>query len=253
MMSDTNFLFCFALANRWTSMFPLMDDPALCLRDFCSRLQMSGRSYPRITKPRSSLFVGMTEARTHFEESHGQICFGSNFFCLGGGATIWSNSSQVLIPFLTFFPNLTVLWLLFCGGEEASTFGKWLELCQTALVRRGVLNGNVTASLSSLFYPHISPERIKQPWSKPLLANSVILYFGVTGRSLDSNKASNLVCGSIGSFIGISYQLAKYLSSRKTDSDLPLQIKWITAKLSILHLLCIMHSVTAPVWYSSIV
>lgn len=86
MMSDTNFLFCFALANRWTSMFPLMDDPALCLRDFCSRLQMSGRSYPRITKPRSSLFVGMTEARTHFEESHGQICFGSNFFCLGGGS-----------------------------------------------------------------------------------------------------------------------------------------------------------------------
>lgn len=61
------------------------------------------------------LFVSMTEPRTHFEEHHGRIHFGSCVFLSE------ATSSQVLIQFLTFFPNLTVLWLLFCGEEEVST------------------------------------------------------------------------------------------------------------------------------------
>lgn len=71
--------------------------------------------------------------------------------------------------FLTYFPSLTVLWLLFCADEEVSrkhiehviyytyvqsTAGKWLGLYQTALS-----SGNVRASLCLL---SLSPTYLKK-------------------------------------------------------------------------------------------
>lgn len=152
---------------------------ALCLRELCSRLWTSDRSYPCSAKAWSSLFVGTAEPRTHFEEGHGEICFGS---CISPSKalSLWfcyriSKLDCVVAPFLWWWEGLQRAYgthdvLHKCTvqcWEMARTVPN--QSCQKRCPKWEY--ESITMCLLSLFLIYLQKKR-KQPCSKPLLAKS---------------------------------------------------------------------------------
>lgn len=248
-----------------------MDDPALCLRD---TQQQTLNVWLEIFSLCKSVILCL---QPHWSPEH-----------ILKNAVVEFTSVRPLMPFLlglkwflTYFSSLTVLWLLFCADEEVSrkhighviyytyvqsTAGKWLGLYQTGLV----LNGSVRTSLCLLSLIPICLEKEEnspvKPW--PLFRTS-LSYAPSSSPSHSSpneplensahhshlveladvfNRSFEFGLWFRGLFIGVSYQLAKYLFSRKTGSDLPCLSNWTAVKLSILLLLCIMHFLRNDIW-----